>query len=621
MDVSIESALIFCKTKRIESPDEAISVGQEWIRVLEQRPKPDRSRLAWFVFYVGGAFYYKQEYAQALAHYRKVLLFLQNLDDFELKADVNSAMAAIAMERGDYTSAVTLLESVLELCKDRADYRKMAYILHMLSVAQFDLGKFQDAKDALLMCEQLCGDRIECNNLRSQILTGVGNACVELGEYDEAERHFDNALLFGESAGDRLGIANAKCEKGQLYHLTKRYDEALNLCREAELLFSELGFDIYVSAAVIYQGSICADQNGPLFNADEAERCFMAGLEIAQRCEYKDWIIRSHRALAELYEKIGRAREALYHLKLSHEIRYQVQKEASHMRVEQLQVMLEVENERKKQQIEREKNISLAESNRKLQYLLDERREFMGLAAHDLKNPISGIIGLIDYLKEHPCSTDYDDIPPLLELMDQSAESALSIVSNILDDNRLEEGQVSFDLKSNQLNTICKDIVYLYRERAHMKEIALTLEDGDDSYVSRVDAFMVRQILDNLVSNAIKFSGKDNHVWVRLMVSEDGRFNEIHVADDGPGISKKDQEKLFKRFAKLANKPTANEGSSGLGLSIVKKLVEMNAGTVTCQSVEGEGSTFIVRFPAFVENEDGDESSMEPPCEDSEPVI
>ena len=602
VNTSIESDLTFCRTKRIESPDEAISVGEKWITLLEKNPQTDRSHLAWFIFYVGGAFYYKQEFAKALGYYRKVLLFLGELDDFELKADVNAAMAAVAMERGDYLSAVTLLESVLGLCKDREDFRKMAYILHMLSVAQFDMGKFQDSKDTLVMCQQLCGDKIECTTLRSQILNGIGNACVELREYEEAEQYFDQAQEFSESVGDRLGIANAKCEKGQLYHLMRRYAEALQLCREAEDMFTELGFDIYVSAAVVYQGSILADHNSTLYNPDEAERCFLTGLEIALRREYKDWIVRAHRALSELYEKTARSREALYHLKISHEIQYKVQKEASQMRVEQLQVMLEVENERKKQQIEREKNISLNESNRKLQYLLDERREFMGLAAHDLKNPLSGIIGLVEHLKEHPSCVDYDDIPPLLELMEQSAVSALSIVTNLLDDNRLEEGQITLDLKPHDLNAICKDITNLYQARAKLKNITLSFEDHGRSHTARTDPFTMRQILDNLISNAIKFSKKGNHVWVRLRLSEDGKFNEIHVSDDGPGISKQDQEKLFERFAKLSNKPTANEASSGLGLSIVKKLVEMNKGTVICKSVQGEGSTFIVSLPVITED-------------------
>jgi signal transduction histidine kinase len=596
---SIESALLFCKTKRIESPDEAISVGMEWIRSLESDPQADRLPLAWFIFYVGGAFYYKQEYAKALSHYKQVLIFLEELGDSELKADVNSAMAAVAMERGDYVSAITLLESVLSICKEEGDYQKMAYILQMLSVAQFELGNFQESKDTLLMCEQLCGETIACNNLRSQVLNGIGNACVELREYTEAERYFDEALEFCETVGDRLGAANAKCEKGQLYHRIKRYSDALQLCQDAEVLFTELGFDIYVSAAVIYQGSIYADQDSLLFNPEEAKKCFLTGLDIAQKCDYKDWIIRAHQALSELYEKTARSREALHHLKVSHQIQCNVHRDASLMRVEQLQVVLDVENERKKQQIEKEKNITLNESNRKLKYLLDERREFMGLAAHDLKNPLAGIIGLVDHLKEHRCCEDYEDIPSLLELMEQSAVSALSIVTNILDDNRLEEGQVTLKRKKCSLNKICKEITNLYKERAIVKGIELICEDDGKAVKALIDEFMVRQILDNLISNAIKFSGKGNHVWVRLRNSEDGESHEIHVVDDGPGISKTDQNKLFQRFAKLANKPTANEGSSGLGLSIVKKLVEMNKGTVCCKSVVGKGSTFIVRFPVI----------------------
>ena len=104
-------------------------------------------------------------------------------------------------------------------------------------------------------------------------------------------------------------------------------------------------------------------------------------------------------------------------------------------------------------------------------------------------------------------------------------------------------------------------------------------------------------MLDNLVSNAVKFSPSGTTVTINVEKLED--IVRCTVADQGPGISKEDQEKLFKKFARLTAKPTAGESSTGLGLSITKRLTEDMNGTIRCESQEGKGAAFILEFPAI----------------------
>ncbi|MBD1209646.1 MAG: sensor histidine kinase [Ignavibacteria bacterium] len=118
------------------------------------------------------------------------------------------------------------------------------------------------------------------------------------------------------------------------------------------------------------------------------------------------------------------------------------------------------------------------------------------------------------------------------------------------------------------------------------------------------DEFALHQVFDNLISNAIKFSPKWSKVVVRMVrhLSESGEAKvRIEIQDEGPGLTEQDKLKLFSKFARLSAKPTGQESSTGLGLSIVKRLVEAMGGQVWCESEHGKGATFIVEFMEAVD--------------------
>ncbi|MFY8001277.1 MAG: sensor histidine kinase, partial [Candidatus Kapaibacteriota bacterium] len=143
-------------------------------------------------------------------------------------------------------------------------------------------------------------------------------------------------------------------------------------------------------------------------------------------------------------------------------------------------------------------------------------------------------------------------------------------------------------------------IVDDYQTRATQKGIILYYEPlpPDTSWIL-ADKQTVRQIFENLISNAVKYSPPWKQVWVRVKHTEFSgkKMMRVEVQDEGPGLSEEDKSKLFQKFARLSAQPTGGENSTGLGLSIVKKLVELQQGRVWCESTLGKGATFIVEFP------------------------
>ncbi|MBE0645449.1 MAG: tetratricopeptide repeat protein [Bacteroidetes bacterium] len=239
-------------------------------------------------------------------------------------------------------------------------------------------------------------------------------------------------------------------------------------------------------------------------------------------------------------------------------------------------------------------NEELTRQNALLEQLNTEKNELMGILSHDLRNPISAIRMLAESIGEAGRSEEY--IHRKAGQVADTADSVLVLAKNLLDINRLESGRMQLDCDPVPVKPIVRHAVENHRRWAEQKEISLSLRLPDDEPIARGDDSAVMQIIDNLVSNAIKYSSKGQEVRVALASSSGGVH--IVVEDEGPGFNEEDMTRLYQKFARLSAQPTAGEPSSGLGLSIVKRLVESMNGSIRCESERGRGARFEVTLPA-----------------------
>jgi signal transduction histidine kinase len=267
--------------------------------------------------------------------------------------------------------------------------------------------------------------------------------------------------------------------------------------------------------------------------------------------------------------------------------------------LQQTFVHLEEKVQERTQDIE-DKNIKLASLNEELKKLNQEKSDLLSIVAHDLKNPLSAIQGAASLIQ-----MDYDNLPPeeLLEfaqIIDETSQQMFELIKNLLDMNQLETGRMNFSLSPVDLLSVLQGLMNDYGHRAKVKGIALKWVPEEEQQETKkysvvADLKGLRQILDNLLSNAIKYSPAGKHVIVRLI--SEMQFIRCEIEDEGPGLSEMDQQKLFQKFTRLSAQPTGGEHSTGLGLFIVKQLVEAMAGRVWCESKLGQGAKFIVVFP------------------------
>ncbi len=249
----------------------------------------------------------------------------------------------------------------------------------------------------------------------------------------------------------------------------------------------------------------------------------------------------------------------------------------------------------------REANVKLAVVNEELIDLNRQKNEFLNIAANNLRNPLSIICDYADLLRELESPT-LKDIQERASDILQSGTLMLETVRKILDVRMIEDGRLCLSRRRCDLGEMVRELVAQHQSAADAWSIALDNNLGPNPPEIYGDPGAVRQVIDNLIANALRFTPPDGNVWVTVVVAAEDVV--VEVSDTGPGLSREDQARLWGKFTRLTPKPNDGESSAGLGLWIVKHLVEAMGGKVHCRSLLGAGSTFSARLPLWLEQEE-----------------
>ncbi|UCE63389.1 MAG: PAS domain-containing protein [Nitrospirota bacterium] len=235
----------------------------------------------------------------------------------------------------------------------------------------------------------------------------------------------------------------------------------------------------------------------------------------------------------------------------------------------------------------KKKNTELAELN-------ETKNKFLGIASHDLRNPLFTIRSFSELLEDGTVGEVNVKQKEMLGKIFHASTFMKALLENLLDISKIESGKIDIKKQTQDLNQTVRQQVEFNQLLAQKKNITLHMNLSNIPPLS-FDQSAIIQVMGNFIGNAIKFSPPDTAIVVATDKVEDGvRFS---VRDEGPGLSKEDQELLFKEFQTLTAKPTAGEKSTGLGLAIVKKLIHLHNGEVGVESTLGMGSTFYFTLP------------------------
>ena len=260
---------------------------------------------------------------------------------------------------------------------------------------------------------------------------------------------------------------------------------------------------------------------------------------------------------------------------------------------------LQAQNTQLEQRV-RERTAALEEANQHMQVLITQKDAFLGMAAHDLRTPITVVQGFADLLVH--ARANPEDTKEFVGIIRDTLNQMLGLLDDILDITAIASGKLTLRPDVVEIKSFVERIVKLNRYIGAQKQITLVTDLEPKLPAMAFDPQRIEQVLNNLIGNAFKFSYTDKTVTVRVRRVD--QSVEFSVIDQGQGIRADEIDKVFGEFQRVSTKPTADEHSTGLGLSICKRIVQLHEGHIGVESEFGVGSRFFFTLPLITDDDD-----------------
>ncbi|MBI3217891.1 MAG: hypothetical protein HYZ44_00095 [Bacteroidetes bacterium] len=577
--------------------------------------------------FMGLADLYKGSPKEALKKYDSAFSLAQSGNDTVQMAHAYNNTGRLFFEWADLAKAYENFSKARLFFESAKDSAGMAYAYRSLS----DLFKSQhDYENALAMAQKALALR-QADGEPYGIITAknqIGLLYEITGDFTQAESLLREAEEMASNLEDEALLAEIKLALGQLYLHTGSLTKALSEGFRAENIVKRLSSTRLVSKSNLLLGEILLKQK----QLREALPYLLAA-EISSK-QYKQLEMQTEASfyLAQLYGLQGVSAKALLYQTQYKQLNDSLKNSELALQAEKFNFQLEIERNQQENEllkaIEQKNqatirfqrylnlgaflillivgtfsyflwrsgkarqliNQKLKVQNHKLRELNEEKDSLMGVVAHDLKTPLTNIKSISDLLPAvATLSKKQEDFVGLIQ---KSTAAGLTLIDELLEIHTLEN-TLSPNLSFVSVSTLLQKKAEAFQSAADLKSIRL-ITDIQEVGLS-TDAEWLGRSMDNLISNAIKFSPRQATVTLRSGITDNEAW--ISIKDEGPGFTEEDKSKVFQKFKKLSARPTAGESSNGLGLSIVKTLVERMKGTIALLSDPGKGSEFIIRLP------------------------
>ncbi|HTH54430.1 MAG TPA: tetratricopeptide repeat-containing sensor histidine kinase [Cyclobacteriaceae bacterium] len=636
---------------RFAYPDSTLFYGQKAFTLAEELQLPtDRARA---LNYQGVAYNYQGERLKAYDLYSQALQLSTKQNDSVQIAHSNNNLGRLFFEQGLLAKAYEYYKRSYAIFKKIHDNYGLAYTIQSLGTLQrtqkdfvqsetnyadayrirLQLGNKRDITSALMMLARLYHERNEfeksnaslakadsvCRYINDQLIFSeikllMAKNFIGLNRIDDAEKAAEAGAAVITKLHYMPVLPETMSTLGQIKFLKKQlksaevyFKSALKIATEIKDLQAQM--DAYhrlwlLAEAENNKGQSVEYMNQYLVRKDsikdldltrQVER-LQFQLEIEKKEKENEMLKMSEAHQAEVIVKQRGQNIALFAVLLcvitmAAALWYYSRKRT------RINLKLEAQNqfiELQRRQIEK-RNIDLSTQNHKLADLNHEKDMLMNIVAHDLKSPLSRIMGLTNLLAmEGKLSNTQQEY---VRLMKDVTQSNLDLIVDLLDVNALQTEEETPNSVVFDLGELLEERVAFFQHSSISKRIDLQLIHSIENSITGHPGYITR-IVDNLISNAIKFSKSESMVTVKADISR-GALT-VSVKDNGPGFSDTDKKLLYQRFKKLSARPTGGETSNGLGLAIVKTLVERLHGEINLESQLGMGSEFIIRIPVKV---------------------
>ena len=582
---------------------------------------------------IGKGYYFENNYAAALEYWRIALKKREEIDDILGAVATMNNIGIVYFEISKYESALEYYFRSLKLKEQLGERKAIANTLNNIGSVYNSLGDKEQALDYYYQALNINEDLEDMSGI-SVNLNNIGGIFRELKRFEEALECYKSALQAEERMESKLGVSSVLSNTGELYYDMGDYEKAMDYYFRSLLLKEQIE-DRRGMANL-------ANNLGKLFfetgDYTRAEQFLNRGREMSQEVGAKDFLKNSYNFLYKLAQAQGKYRSALeYHEQLS-ELKDDMYNEEVSRQVAEMQAVYELEKKDKEiAQLETEKakhlntriylifiaisgavlsllflatylyarrtNRLLADKNRQLENAirllrkserqlkdaLADRDKFLSIISHDLRNPLTTLIGTSGFLLIEKDSISKEELARFILNMYRSASSLQGLLENLLDWSLSRTQKIKIEPIVFKLHSAVRDTIGLFELSMDDKEIDYTIDIDSETEVF-CDRKLFDTIFRNLISNAVKFSHSGGKI--EISSGAENEVIELIVRDNGVGLHAESLSKILKGEDVISSPGTGNEKGTGLGLKLCREFAEKMGGKLYAESRPGEGATF-----------------------------
>jgi len=571
--------------------DETREIGFEVLELADELN--DKDTYFRVMMHISRAYSNQGNYVQTKEYLVKSIEVAKEIDNPYFQIAIYVDLSALEKKNANYPATIDALTIAEKLCEKHGDMANLSTVYgHFggtyISLKKHDLGVYYYKKGLKITPSERLGDR----------LFSIGHTYYHIGNFPLALGYLKRALkLFIEQDRDK-DLALCKLIIGATYLKKKMYKEAEEYIIEGYDLIHTFGSVVLDAQAYKELINLYLEIN----DFEKAKYFIDKFIEIEDQLEDKNTLLDFMKNIYEAFYKLGDYKAAFEHTLKYLSIKEQFHSEDKQRDIEMITAIREYEQHKKEAEIYQLKNVELVRSNKIIEeqkndlvILNEEKDNIMNTISHDLKNYIGGIKMALEaaiYKDESIKENKY------LMMIDVQSDRALKLVKDILYTKKLDINESAVSMQLINLNVFLINVESDLIVRANQKNITVNFEYCMEPINCMIDNDKFHRVLANLYTNAIKFTHPNG--VIRIKTERQGDFALIYIKDSGIGISEESIPKLFEKFSGVGRAGTAGEESTGLGLSIVKKLVELHNGSIEVTSVVGEGTEFVVKIPCVV---------------------